>query len=175
MILFALISTHKVLYQTYCDWNQNMLRLSKLTDYATVILSFLALDPTKIMSAAHVAREVHLTRPTVSKLLKILLKTKLVVSCRGVGGGYRLARPAQHITLSDIVFALEGPVAVTECCAPAKPCAIDALCAIKENWQVINHTIVSALARLTLQDMTQPLNAHPLILRGIPIKTERHA
>ncbi|EKD73807.1 MAG: hypothetical protein ACD_45C00183G0023, partial [uncultured bacterium] len=79
---------------------------------------------------------------------------------------------ARDITVAEIVSAIEGEFAITECCTPAKSCAIDSLCAVKENWRVINRMIFTALASLTLRDMTQPLSAHPLVLRGIPIKTE---
>jgi len=147
-----------------------MLRISKLTDYATVILSFLALDPTRIASATMIAQAVHLSAPTVSKLLKILLEAHLVKSFRGTGGGYQLAKPAQNITIAEIVTAIEGNLAMTECCAPTSACAIHALCGIKENWQVINKIILTALAGLTLNDMNQPLREHPLALRGIPVK-----
>jgi FeS assembly SUF system regulator len=147
-----------------------MLRISKLTDYAIVILSFLALDPIRVASATQIAEAVHLTSPTVSKLLKILLEAGLVKSYRGTGGGYQLAKSANHITLAEIVSAIEGNLAMTECCAPANNCAIDSLCAIKENWQVINNVILTALGGLTLHDMTRPLHGHPLMLRGIPIK-----
>lgn len=147
-----------------------MLRISKLTDYATVILSFLALDAKRIASATAIAQAVHLSIPTVSKLLKILLEAELVQSFRGVGGGYRLARPAGEITIAEIVTAVEGSLAMTECCAPASTCAIHSLCGIKENWQIINRVILTALAGLTLSDMIKPLQQHPLTLHGIPVK-----
>ncbi len=147
-----------------------MLRISKLTDYATVILSFLALDAARIASATAIAEAVHLSVPTVSKLLKILLEARLVHSFRGTGGGYQLAKPAEHITIAEIVTAVEGHLAMTECCAPAGACAIHSLCGIKENWQIINKIILTALAGLTLQDMIRPLSKHPLTLKGIPVK-----
>jgi len=147
-----------------------MLRISKLTDYATVILSFLALDAARIASAASIAQAVHLTTPTVSKLLKILLEADLVTSFRGTGGGYQLAKPASQITIAEIVTAVEGNLAMTECCAPTSACTIHSFCGIKENWQMVNKIILTALASLTLNDMTKPLHGHPLTLRGIPVK-----
>ncbi len=147
-----------------------MLRISKLTDYAIVVLSYLALDALKIASATQIAQAVHLSIPTVSKLLKILLEARLVKSYRGAGGGYQLARSSKEITLADIVSAVEGKLAMTECCAALNTCVIDSLCAIKENWQVINKVILTALGGLTLNDMTRPLHQHPYVLRGIPIK-----
>jgi FeS assembly SUF system regulator len=145
-----------------------MLRISKLTDYATVIMSYLALDPTKILSATHIAKAIHLGIPTVSKVLKILCEASLVKSYRGTGGGYQLARSAEKITIADIVYAIEGKVAMTECSAGKNLCALDSLCGIKENWQVINQVILTALSGLTLSQMTKPMHK----LRNIPIKVE---
>ena len=152
-----------------------MLRISKLTDYATVIMSYLAMTPLAILSAAQVAKAVHVSVPTVSKILKILSEAKLVISFRGTGGGYKLARPTDRITVAEVVTAIEGKLAMTECCLSEKLCAIDSLCSIKENWQVINKIILTALAGLTLQDMMRPLTGHSLTLKGIPIKVKGFA
>lgn len=149
-----------------------MLRISKLTDYAMVIMSYLALDPAAIASAAQITREVHLSLPTVSKILKILCDAELVASFRGTGGGYQLSRPAHAITVADVVVAIEGKLAMTECCLSGKTCALDSLCSIKDNWQVINKVILTALAGLTLKDMMQPLTGHALTLKGIPINVK---
>jgi FeS assembly SUF system regulator len=149
-----------------------MLRISKLTDYAIIILSYLAHEGAAMTSAASIARDSHLTGQTVSKLLKILAKSGLVLSARGAGGGYQLAYPAEKITLADVVSAIEGKVAMTECCAAINLCSLDSLCGIKENWQVINKIILTALAGVSLRDMMQPLHSHPLALRGIPIQVK---
>lgn len=146
-----------------------MLRISKLTDYAIIIMSFLALAPEKIASAAEIASQIHLSVPTVSKLLKIVCEAGLVTSFRGTGGGYQLSRPVQAITLADIVSAIEGNVAMTECCMSENLCVLDSLCALKENWKMINKMILKTLASLTLADMMRPLTEHRLTLKGIPI------
>ncbi|MHB1946730.1 MAG: SUF system Fe-S cluster assembly regulator [Gammaproteobacteria bacterium] len=149
-----------------------MLKISKLTDYATVIMSYLAQDPSGVFSATSIAKEVHLSVPTVSKILKILSEAGLVISFRGTGGGYQLARSTQEITVAEVVSAVEGNLAMTECCANDGLCALDSVCAIKDNWKIINKIILKALGRVTLYDMTRPLAEHPLSLRGIPIKLE---
>ena len=149
-----------------------MLRISKLTDYATVIMSYLALAPFDIVSASTIAKAIHLNVPTVSKLLKILLVAGLVKSIRGIGGGYQLARSVNEITLADIISAVEGEFAMTECCALDNTCALDSLCSVKENWRVINKVIMTALSGVTLGDMKNPMHPGSLTLRGIPIKVQ---
>lgn len=149
-----------------------MLRISKLTDYAIIILSYLALDSARVASAPVIAKENHLAVPTVSKILKILCESKLLKSFRGIGGGYQLARSAKEISLSQVLMALEGKLAMTECCSAVNSCVLDSLCAIKENWQIINKVIFDTLAGVTLHDMIRPLATQKLSLKGIPIITE---
>lgn len=150
-----------------------MLRISKLTDYATVIMSYLAREPEAVFSATHIAKKVHLGLPTVSKILKILSETHLVTSFRGTGGGYCLGRSAKKITVAEVVMAVEGHVALTECCHEAlNHCALDSLCSVKENWKVINQMILSSLSKITLQDMLGSLKTHSAPFRGIAIEVQ---
>jgi len=129
-----------------------MLRVSKLTDYATVIMTVLA-DAADVLSAQDVAVRARLELPTVSKLLKQLAHAELVESFRGVNGGYRLARAPQQITIAQIVTAMEGPIGMTECSAQAGLCDHEPHCGVRVNWQRINHAIANALANVTLADM----------------------
>src|SRR5688572_27086990 len=102
-----------------------MLRINKLTDYATVILARLAAAPERLHTAADVAERTRLSLPTVSKLLKELQRAGLVSSTRGAAGGYQLTRPANEITAAAILDALEGPVAITECSGDHSNCEIE--------------------------------------------------
>jgi len=132
-----------------------MLRVSKLTDYATVIMTVLA-DAADVLSAQDVAVRARLELPTVSKLLKQLAHAELVESFRGVNGGYRLARAPQQITIAQIVTAMEGPIGMTECSAHVGLCDHESHCGVRVNWQRINHAIANALESVTLADMLKP-------------------
>jgi FeS assembly SUF system regulator len=145
-----------------------MLQINKLTDYATIILSFLALNPEKRVSANAVAEKTSITSPTVSKILKLLAKYEFVTSFRGTNGGYQLARSSKLMTLADVIMAIEGNTAITECCT-THSCTLNSLCAVKDNWQLINKKIIAALASITIHDMIRPLAGHSIALRGIPI------
>jgi FeS assembly SUF system regulator len=149
-----------------------MLRISKLTDYATVILAHLAAAPERRFTAAQIASETGLAGPTVSKLLKQLHRTGLVQSTRGLHGGYLLARPADAITAVHILDALEGPVALTECSGLASPCCIEQTCAVGRAWQRVNRAIRRSLQEITLLEL-MGLGAHanrPSALdRGLPL------
>ena len=133
-----------------------MLRVSKLTDYATVVMTCLAGDGDGVVSAQALAERARLEVPTVSKLLKQLAQAGLVASTRGINGGYRLARAAERITIADIVTAMEGPIGMTECSAHSGLCDLESHCGVRVNWQRINQAIANALANVTLADMLHP-------------------
>jgi FeS assembly SUF system regulator len=134
-----------------------MLRIGKLTDYAMLIMSQMARQPELLMSATFLAEGLHLTTPTVSKILKMLSDAGLVNSVRGAEGGYRLARAAETITIADVIAAMEGDLAMTECCESISMCAIDSVCTMRENWRKINKMVQSLLARFTIIDMLEPI------------------
>lgn len=147
-----------------------MLRISKLTDYGTVVLARLATDESAIVSAAELAAATGLALPTVSKLLKTLARAELVQSTRGPGGGYRLARPASSISAADVIDALEGPVSITECSSDDSHCEHEGLCAVGGTWQRINIGIRQALDEVTLQDLSRSCGPLPKFhFGGLPI------
>jgi FeS assembly SUF system regulator len=133
-----------------------MLRVSKLTDYATVVMTCLVAAGDGVLSAQCLAERAHLEVPTVSKLLKQLAQAGLVASTRGINGGYRLARAPGRITIADIVTAMEGPIGMTECSAHAGLCGHEPHCGVRVNWQRINQAIAGALENVTLADMVKP-------------------
>jgi FeS assembly SUF system regulator len=127
-----------------------MIRMSKLTDYAIVLLAHLARSG-KTLTAQELADRSRVPTPTVSKLCKELSKVGLVISHRGRNGGYGLARPAERISIAEIVEALEGPIALTDCLAPNKAvCGIEATCPAKASWDPVTRAIQGALAGLPL-------------------------
>ena len=133
-----------------------MLRLSKLTDYAIVILSFMAKEELQGHTAVEIASVTGIAVPTVSKILKLLVNAKILSSTRGAKGGYALARLSENITIAHVISALEGPIALTECSMSQHGCEQASGCSIRGNWNLINQTIHNALASVTLADMVKP-------------------
>lgn len=134
-----------------------MLRLSKLTDYATVMLSYMAHETNTLHSAIEIADVTGIALPTVSKILKLLVNAGLLSSARGVKGGYRLARAPEKISVAAVISALEGPIAITECSISAQSCVQAGDCKIRANWGLINQTIYNALEAVSLADMVMPI------------------
>jgi FeS assembly SUF system regulator len=130
-----------------------MLRMGKLTDYATVVLASLAQQPSEHRAAAELAVSTRLKLPTVSKVLKGLQRAGLVTSSRGAHGGYRLARPPEQITATQILDVFEGPVAITECSGASSRCGIERQCRVGGAWQRVNAAIRRALDDMTLYQL----------------------
>jgi FeS assembly SUF system regulator len=136
-----------------------MLRITRQTDYAVVILTRFAQEGLgRIHTARDLAAETDVPLPTVSKILKMLARGGLLISQRGVKGGYRLARSPAEITVAEVIEAVEGPIAMTEC-AEASPgeCDKEPWCPVRSNWQLINDAVHGALEGITLARMARPL------------------
>jgi FeS assembly SUF system regulator len=145
-----------------------MLRVTKLTDYASVVLTVLASDPASVLSASELAERAGLEAPTVAKVLKPLAQAGLVDGFRGANGGYRLARDAAEISLVEIVEAMEGPLGMTECSVHEGQCGIESSCGVRANWRRINDVVADALRGVSLAQMLGPVPPAPR--KGIPVQ-----
>jgi FeS assembly SUF system regulator len=132
---------------------ESMLRISKLTDYATVVLAALAEQPEQLRTAAALAARTGIAAPTVSKLLKQLHRAGLLTSTRGLHGGYQLGRAPSQITVAAILDALEGPIALTDCSGGHGQCGIEHNCRVAPVWQRLNAAIRRALSDVTLAEL----------------------
>lgn len=133
-----------------------MLKISKISDYAVVILAELARNQEGCFSASCLAKETRLPEPTVSKILKILAKNDLVKSTRGINGGYTLDKSPNDITIEDVIVATDGPIAITACSDGAEPdCGVAQSCSVRGRWDDVNTAIKNTLNAVTLNDMMQ--------------------
>jgi FeS assembly SUF system regulator len=152
-----------------------MIRMTKLTDYGIVLLTHMARHPERLtQNAPELAVLAHLPLPTVSKVLKIMAREGLLMPHRGAKGGFSLARPAESITVADVIEALEGPIALTECSAHAgsERCGIESMCPVTSNWRRINRAVLDALRGITLAEMAQPLVVPHGLLAARPARPE---
>jgi FeS assembly SUF system regulator len=150
-------------YLFYFSELNQMIRLTKLTDYGLVVLTHFAnaLDR-KVWNARDVAQEVHLPVPTVSKLLKAFARGGLLKAHRGVHGGYSLVKKPEAVTLPEIVEILEGPVAITECQEGGgdTSCLLQSLCPLRPTWAELNETVRQSLQNVTLADLARNAAGH---------------
>ena len=130
-----------------------VLKISKLTDYGIVMMSFMAEDPARLFQATDIATHTHIAQPTVSKILSKLAQHKLVHSYRGIHGGYKLSRTPAQISVAALIRALEGPIALTECNISEDSCSIKHHCKLRTPWQRINQILCQSLGSITLSDL----------------------
>ena len=129
-----------------------------MADYGVILMVQLARTSTQRTTAAELADSTALPLPTVSKLLKQLASAGLLVSHRGAAGGYGLSRPPADISVAQVIAALDGPIALTECItAEGAACEMEALCPTRTNWRQINDALVGALAKVSVADMARPV------------------
>ena len=137
-----------------------MLRLSKLTDYAVVVMVRLAeVSPgasPDVQTSPGIAAATGVPEPTVAKVLKTLAATGLVTSQRGARGGYRLARPLHDISVSEVIEAVDGPITLVACVdGSMTECESQALCPVRGRWDPVNDAIERAFSGITLADMRE--------------------
>ena len=145
-----------------------MLRISRLTDYGTVVLVAMLSNKKDLISASELSEITDINFPTVSKILKILYKADIVESVRGINGGYKLIKNGMDISVADIIDAFEGPIAITDCSSHKCHCTTGLA------WQDINESIRSLLKKITLADMQDNKNKNvlPAQFAGMPINIE---
>jgi FeS assembly SUF system regulator len=131
-----------------------MIILSKLADYGVIVATQMALDPGRQTTAAALAIETRLPRATVAKVLKTLAHAGIVSGARGAAGGYRLTRPANAIALSDIVAAIDGALAPTQCTSHQPDCSRAEFCSTRPHWQRISRVVGAALSAISLAELT---------------------
>jgi FeS assembly SUF system regulator len=136
-----------------------MIRMSKLADYGLVLMTqFLrSPDSDQNLSARQLAVETRLPLPVVSKVLKALTREGLLVSHRGASGGYSLSKAPSRISVAEVLEAVEGPFAMTECVEGSGDCRRELVCPVRSNWQRINVAVKNVLDAISLQDMLEPL------------------
>jgi FeS assembly SUF system regulator len=153
-----------------------MLRLSKLTDYAVVVLVRLE-SSGGVTTSPCLSQDTGIPEPTVAKVLKALAASGLVVSQRGARGGYRLARPLEAIPVASVIAAIDGPISITACVDGAVGgCEAQGICPVRGRWDPVNHAIRSALTRITLAEMrSDPPPSQAPLFNVDPLPSPRQA
>ena len=132
------------------------MRLSHLADYAVVLMTAAARRPEGArLSATELAAETGVALPTTQKLMGQLAACGLLSSVRGAGGGFALSKPAEAISLADIVEAVEGPIAMSACSDGKFDCALDAHCRVKPHMGIVGHAVRGALGAVSLTELAR--------------------
>jgi FeS assembly SUF system regulator len=154
-----------------------MIRMTRQSDYGILLVSHLAAYPGRSFGAPDLAAQVNLPLPIVRKILKLLAQDGLLVSQRGARGGYTLARSPREVTVADVVTALEGPIALTECIdGTPGTCSHEAVCPLMPKWQRINAVVRQALAGISLSELIAPWPQPKDLTAALPepVQATRH-
>lgn len=149
-----------------------MIRITKATDYGILLLShFARRHEQAVLNAKDLAQLTHIPLPMVGKILKTLAHSGLLESHRGSRGGYTLRRPPQEISLTEVINAIEGPVALTECGEGPGVCNLELLCPVQNNWVRISQAVRTAFNGVTLSDIAHPMSHCTVTITGVGIKS----
>lgn len=144
-----------------------MLKIGKLADYGLLLTNHLAKTHKTLLTTEELAAATHLPLATVRKLLKKLVDGGVIASTRGMHGGYTLAREPAQLTVADVLNAIDGPIALTQCAAQGEGCNLAGGCDLRENWSYINQVIGTVLRQLTLADMTDKMAERTIHFKAI--------
>ena len=151
-----------------------MLRITKMTDYAVLILANLALHDNKLLTAKEIASETHISLPTTQKILKKLSRKNLVISKQGASGGYSLDPETKKLSVATLLEKLDGDLSITQCSSNDDQCEVEDFCNIGNAWQMINQRVQWALNDITLGDLIHPTRIEQFISTNIPVARGNH-
>ena len=151
-----------------------MLRITKMTDYAVLILANLALYDNKMLTAKEIASETHISLPTTQKILKKLNRKNLVISKQGASGGYSLDPETKKLSVATLLEKLDGDLSITQCSSNDDQCEVEDFCNIGNAWKMINQRVQWALNDITLGDLIHPTRIEQFISTNIPVARGNH-
>ena len=151
-----------------------MLRITKMTDYAVLILANLALYDNKMLTAKEIASETHISLPTTQKILKKLNRKNLVISKQGASGGYSLDPETKKLSVATLLEKLDGDLSITQSSRNDDQCEVEDFCNIGNAWQMINQRVQWALNDITLGDLIHPTRIEQFISTNIPVSRGNH-
>ena len=151
-----------------------MLRITKMTDYAVLILANLVLHDNKLLTAKEIASETHISLPTTQKILKKLNRKNLVISKQGASGGYSIDPETKKLSVAILLEKLDGDLSITQCSSNDDQCEVEDFCNIGNAWQMINQRVQWALNDITLGDLIHPTRIEQFISTNIPVARENH-
>jgi FeS assembly SUF system regulator len=131
-----------------------MIRLSRLADYAIVLMCEMATSLDETFSARKLHETTQISQSAIMKILKLLAGAGLVTSVRGSRGGYNIASDPKEISISDIVKVIDGPISVTLCSYnnTDESCVFEAHCMAKTGWGMVNNALKDTLSRFSVAD-----------------------
>ncbi len=134
---------------------------SRPSSHAIRALTYLAMQPLgKLSGTREIAEHEHIPRPFIPKVLLPLRRARLVLSFRGIRGGYELAVPPEQINLLAIMRCIDG-APLNDCVLEDHPCSSPHECAVHPCWSIVRELLLSYLERTTLADLVRFRQSKP--------------
>ncbi|MCY2932067.1 MAG: Rrf2 family transcriptional regulator [Planctomycetota bacterium] len=131
------------------------MEISLTTDYAVRAVLHLAASPGRV-TAGQIARDQNIPRSYVPKVLQALARAGIVAGSSGRGGGVRLCRDPDGLSVLEIVQAMEGPVALNRCLVRPGECPRDMTCPVHRMWARAQEDLLKTLGDTTVADLLRP-------------------
>ncbi|MBN1776953.1 MAG: Rrf2 family transcriptional regulator [Clostridiales bacterium] len=129
------------------------MRLSTRGKYGLYAMHYLAQHEHEGPQSLSRIASVGIPKQYLEQLLGSLRRNGLIHSVRGANGGYQIAKPSEEITVLDILDAMEGPLALSDCIADDRCCAKATKCRVRHTWERLTVNINRELASVSLKDM----------------------
>jgi Rrf2 family protein len=127
---------------------------SRASDYGLLLLLYLAKLPLdETASIKKIAEFHHLSIRFLANIANKLTMARIVLSHRGLGGGVKLARPSDSITVRQVIEAVDGPVQTMFCQNSDENCSHEVSCNMKHFWDDIQNSVMSKLTNTTIADL----------------------
>ncbi|HXF77049.1 MAG TPA: Rrf2 family transcriptional regulator [Methylomirabilota bacterium] len=134
-----------------------LMQVPRRVDYGLRAVIYLSQqDPDKCCSIAEIAKHQGVPRKFLEKIIQDLIRGGLIKSRRGSCGGYALAKPAEAISMYDVIEALEGPITVNACLDHAVGCDQIPRCAMIGVWTEVQRSVMEVLRRTTIAGLQPP-------------------
>jgi len=129
------------------------MNFSKTTEYALNILSYMAVDESKLYSAEDIFKELKIPYRYLRKQLTILSKSDLISSIQGKHGGYKISKNLEEISLLDIINATGDKLLSNHCFFGFTECAFQEKCAFHDKWEKVRSEINTVLSSTNLAEL----------------------
>ncbi len=132
------------------------MKLSRAATYALYGTSYLASQPRgRMVPLSEIHERYGVPEKHLAKIFQGLVRARLLVSARGVGGGFALAKPADEISPLDVVEAVDGPVDESGCLLLRQSCARQSVCRLNLLWRDAQRQMLAVLRQATLLDVVE--------------------
>jgi Rrf2 family protein len=142
-----------------------MLKFSKKAEYSIIALKHMLNQPEgTVTSAKEISTRYNIPKEILAKILQLLSRKGLVVSSKGVHGGYFLAKGGENITLTEILEIVEGPLGIVDCMSAGEcDCIQMNNCTISEPLKIIQEQLRYFFSKISLEDINNKVEMQRVV------------